>query len=214
MGSNTMTQNSGKSVLASLELLENGTQHAEFPERRQHNLGSSPERRQSGSLPDRRPHFQSGIAFSERIAGMLENSQMFKGFEWSQIETLSGYISLYRATPGAVLFREGDKGDFMCILLEGKLEIHKENIRHKDKTISTVLPGRSLGEMTIVDGEPRSATAVVVAPSVLAVLTQENFLILMREKPALSAKLLLKIAQFLSQRLRLTSGILVDYLEQ
>ena len=50
-------------------------------------------------------------------------------------------------------------------------------------------------------------------PSILAVLTQENFLQIMREKPALSAKLLLKIAQLLSQRLRLTSGILVDYLE-
>ena len=71
----------------------------------------------------------------------------------------------------------------------------------------------SLGEMTIVDGEPRSATAVAVASSTLAVLTQENFLLIMRDKPALSAKLLLKIAQLLSQRLRLTSGILVDYLE-
>jgi CRP-like cAMP-binding protein len=206
-----MTLNSG---ISSLELLENGTQHAVLPDRRQRNLGSNPEQRRSAAIPDHRPHFQSGVAFSERIAGMLENSQMFKGFEWSQIETLSGYIQLYRATPGAVLFREGDKGDFMCIVLEGKLEIHKEDNRHKDKTISTVLPGRSLGEMTIVDGEPRSATAVVVAPSVLAVLTQENFLTLMHEKPALSAKLLLKIAQFLSQRLRLTSGILVDYLEQ
>ncbi len=36
---------------------------------------------------------------------------------------------------------------------------------------------------------------------------------IMRDKPALSAKLLLKIAQLISQRLRLTSGILVDYLE-
>ncbi|MDP1997148.1 MAG: hypothetical protein Q8J90_08100, partial [Gallionella sp.] len=63
------------------------------------------------------------------------------------------------------------------------------------------------------DGEPRSATAVVIETSTLAVLTQENFLLIMRDKPALSAKLLLKIAQLLSQRLRLTSGILVDYLE-
>ena len=144
---------------------------------------------------------------------MLENAQMFKDLEWSQIEALSGYVQIYRAAPGAVLFREGDKGDFMCILLEGKLEVHKEDNQHVDKIVSTVFPGRSLGEMTIVDGEPRSATAVVVAPSTLAVLTQENFMQIMHDKPALSAKLLFKIAQLLSQRLRLTSGILVDYLE-
>jgi len=193
-----------ESSLASLELLEPGKLRIEFPERRQQALGATPERRQ-------RP--QSGKASSDRIAAMLENAQMFKELEWSQIVALSEYVQLYRAAPGAVLFREGDKGDFMCIVLEGKLEVHKEDNRHVDKTVATVFSGRSLGEMTIVDGEPRSATAVAVAPSTLAVLTQENFLLIMRDKPALSAKLLLKIAQLLSQRLRLASGILVDYLE-
>jgi CRP-like cAMP-binding protein len=101
----------------------------------------------------------------------------------------------------------------MCIVLEGKLEVRKEDTQRVDKTVSTVLPGRSLGEMTIVDGEPRSATAVVVQTSMLAVLTQQNFKRIMQEKPALSAKLLLEIARLLSQRLRMTSGILVDYLE-
>lgn len=144
---------------------------------------------------------------------MLEKAQMFKDLEWALIEALSGYVQIYRAPPGAVLFREGDKGDFMCVVLEGKLEVHKEDNRRIDKTVSTVFPGRSLGEMTIVDGEPRSATAVAVVQSTLAVLTQENFMLIMRDKPALSAKLLFKIAQLLSQRLRLTSGILVDYLE-
>ena len=208
-----MTQNSANAYLPSLELLENGTLHAEFPERREANRGTTLERRHNAPAPVQH-HFHSSILFSERIADLLGNSQMFKGFDWPQIETLAGYIQLYRAQPGSVLFHEGDKGDFMCIVLEGKLEIHKEDNRHKDKTISTVLPGRSLGEMTIVDGEPRSATAIVVSPSILAVMTQENFTLLLHEKPALCAKLLLKIAQFLSQRLRLTSGILVDYLEQ
>ena len=196
-----MALNSEKSSLDSLELLEPGKL---FPERRQQAAGASPDRRQ-------RP--ESGAASSDRIAAMLENAQMFKDLEWAQIEALSCYIQIYRAPPGAVLFREGDKGDFMCVVLEGKLEIHKEDNRRVDKTVTTVFPGRCLGEMTIVDGEPRSATAVAVAQSTLAVLTQENFSLIMRDKPALSAKLLFKIAQLLSQRLRLTSGVLVDYLE-
>lgn len=156
----------------------------------------------------------SGIASSDRIVAMLENAQMLRDFEWTQINALAAYVQLYRAAPGAVLFREGDRGDFMCIVLEGKLEVHKEDNQHIDKTVTTIFPGRSLGEMTIVDGEPRSATAVAIEPTTVAVLTQENFLLIMRDKPALSAKLLLKIARLLSQRLRLTSGILVDYLEE
>lgn len=155
----------------------------------------------------------SGIATSDRIASMLENAHMLKDLDWPQVVALASYIQLYRAAPGTVLFHEGDRGDFMCIVLEGKLEVRKEDAQHIDKTVSTVLPGRSLGEMTIVDGEPRSATAVVVQTSMLAVLTQMNFKRIMQEKPALSAKLLLEIARLLSQRLRMTSGILVDYLE-
>lgn len=200
-----MLLNPNNSLLESLELLDPEKLNAEFPERRQQSAGAAPERRQHPQKP-------SSAALA-RIAAMLEKAQMFKDLEWSLIESLSGYIQLYRAAPGGVLFREGDRGDFMCIVLQGKLEVHKENHQHIDKTVSTVLAGRSLGEMTIVDGEPRSATAVAIEPSVLAVLTQESFLQIMREKPALSAKLLLKIAQLLSQRLRLTSGILVDYLE-
>ena len=202
-----MTLNTNRSSLDSLELLGSDKLRSEFPERRELASGAdkSPERRQHPQRPNAAP--------PERISAMLEKTQMFKDLEWVQIEILAGYIQLYRAAPGAVLFREGERGDFMCIVLEGKLEIHKEDTQHVDKTVTTVSPGRSLGEMTIVDGEPRSATAVAIETSTLAVLTQENFLRIMREKPALSAKLLLKIAQLLSQRLRLASGILVDYLE-
>lgn len=196
-----MALNTEKSSLAGLELVEPGKQ---FPERRQQPLGAN---------PDRRQHAPSNTASSDRIAALLENAQMFKDLEWAQIKALADYVQIYRAAPGAVLFHEGDKGDFMCVVLEGKLEVHKEDNRRVEKTVTTIYPGRSLGEMTIVDGEPRSATAVAVAPSTLAVLTQENFMQIMRDKPALSAKLLLKIAQLISQRLRLTSGILVDYLE-
>src|SRR3989338_5048716 len=101
----------------------------------------------------------SGIATSDRIAAMLENAQMLRDFEWVQIKALSAYIQLYRAAPGAVLFREGERGDFMCIVLEGKLEVRKENNLHVDKTISAVLPGGSLGGKTIVEGGGRAATA-------------------------------------------------------
>lgn len=153
------------------------------------------------------------ISVSE-IRSLLDGAQMFKDFEWSQIEALSAYIELYRAKPGTVLFAEGDQGNFMCVVLKGRLDILKQDAQHDDKTVATVHAGRSLGEMALVDSEPRSASAVVREPSVLAVLTQENFIAITQDKPALAVKLLLRISQLLSQRLRLTSGILVDYLEK
>jgi CRP-like cAMP-binding protein len=150
----------------------------------------------------------------DEIRNTLDATQMFKDFEWAQIQALSQYIQLYRAVPGTVLFSEGDRGDFMCIVLQGRLDIHKQDMQHDDKRVASVYAGRSLGEMALVDGEVRSATAVVKEPSVLAVLTHDGFVEIIRDKPALAVKLLLKISQLISQRLRLTSGILVDYLEK
>lgn len=156
----------------------------------------------------------AGEISKDTLHNLLDNAQMFRNMEWTQIETLSSYIKLYRAKPGSVLFREGDKSDFMCIVLQGKLDITKQNNQLEDKSVATVLAGRSLGEMAMVDSEARSATALVLEPAILAVLTHESFMDIARDKPALGVKLLLKIAQLISQRLRHTSGVLVDFLEK
>lgn len=169
--------------------------------------------RQHASSSTLVPLGASEISMGE-ICTLLDGAQMLKDFEWPQIEALSTYIQLYRAAPGTVLFREGDHGGFMCIVLQGRLDIRKQDTLHDDKTVATVYAGRSLGEMAMVDSEPRSATAVVKDQAVLAVLTQEKFAEITLEKPALAVKLLLKIAQSISQRLRHTSGVLVDFLEK
>lgn len=153
------------------------------------------------------------ISMDEQSA-MLESTAMLKDFEWKQIETLSGYFHLYRAPAGTVLFREGDRSDFMCLVLQGKVEVSKEDAHHDSKTVAVVAAGRSLGEMAMVDHEPRSATARVTEEALLAVLTQQGFAALTRDKPTLAVQLLLKVAQLISQRLRHASGVLVDYLEK
>lgn len=154
-----------------------------------------------------------GPAFREALCNMIGSTQMFGDFEWHDIETLSSYMQAYKAGKGAILFREGEIGDFLCLIIEGKVDIVKGDIQQKMKTVASIGRGKTLGEMAIIDGEPRSATALATEPVVLAVLTSANFLRITNEKPALATKILLKIARLVSQRLRRTSGLLVDYLE-
>lgn len=168
---------------------------------------------QNTLFADLQPLGASEISLDE-MRTLLDGAQMFRDFEWAQIETLSTYLQLYRAASGAVLFREGGRGDFMCVVLQGKLDIRKQDSQHVDKSVATVYAGRSLGEMVMVDNEARSASAVIVEPALLAVLTKEKFALICQDKPVLAMKLLQKIAQLLSQRLRHTSGILVDYLDK
>ena len=154
-----------------------------------------------------------GDAYRDKIAALLERGYLFREFDWAQIATLAGYMGLYRAPPGTTIFREGDRGEYMCVLIEGQLEMHKEDSSGAKKVVATMTPGKTMGEMAMVDGEPRSATAIVSREAVLVVLTRENFTLLSHEKPALAMKIMFIIARMLSQRLRQTSGTLVDYIE-
>ena len=155
----------------------------------------------------------TGKAFQEELCGMIETTQMFRDFVWHDIETLSGYMQAYEASNETTLFREGEKGTYMCLIIRGKVAVYKEDHNNNKKIVATIGSGKTLGEMAIIDGEPRSATAIVSEPTTLTILTETNFLRIVNEKPALAAKILLKVARLLSQRLRQTSGQLVDYLE-
>jgi len=67
----------------------------------------------------------AGVISPGELRTMLDSAQMLRDFEWSQIEALSAYIQLYRAEPDVVLFHEGDQGSFMCIVLQGRLDIRQ-----------------------------------------------------------------------------------------
>ncbi|MBI3480148.1 MAG: cyclic nucleotide-binding domain-containing protein [Nitrosomonadales bacterium] len=157
----------------------------------------------------------AGEAYRDEIANLLENSgYLFREFEWAQIQMLAGYMGLYRAPKGATIFSEGDQGEYMCVLIEGQLEMYKEDSQGAQKIVAVMHHGKTIGEMAMVDGEPRSATAVVSKDVLLVMLTREKFLQISLEKPALATKMLLLVARMLSQRLRHTSGELVDFIEE
>jgi len=152
-------------------------------------------------------------AFRDELCTLISATQMFRDFEWRDIEALANYMQAYEASKGSTLFHEGDSGTFLCLIIKGTVDIYKEDHHNKDKIFATIGPGKTLGEMAIIDDEPRSATAIVAETTTLAILTKNNFLRIISEKPGLATKILLKVARLLSQRLRQTSGKLVDYLE-
>lgn len=155
----------------------------------------------------------TGPGFQRELCDMIGSTPMFSDFEWRDIEALAGYMRAYEAGSGTSLFHEGDAGHYMCLILDGKVDICKEDSHDQEKIVTSVGRGKTFGEMAIVDGEPRSASAITAEPTALAILTKTDFHRIVSEKPALATKILLKVARLLSQRLRLTSGQLVDYLE-
>ncbi|MGH8672650.1 MAG: cyclic nucleotide-binding domain-containing protein, partial [Burkholderiales bacterium] len=144
---------------------------------------------------------------------LLSEVELFNDFDRHEIESLSNYVQAYSAQPGCVVFEEGGAGNYMCVLLSGRVEVYKDNGTNPGVVVSTETRGRTIGEMALIDGERRSATCIVTEAATLALLTKDNFARITTERPAIAVKLLLKLSRLLSRRLRVVSGRLVDYLE-
>lgn len=149
---------------------------------------------------------------SEKLAEMLDQTRWAMDFSWDEIKKLSEYMRAYEIKSGEVIFREGDTDRYLGVLLKGSVEIYKRNLKNASNKIATVMAPQSLGEMSLLDGGARSGMAKVKTNVLLMALSRDDLNKLSEEVPALAYKLVLKIAQLLSQRLRQTSGQLVDFL--
>ena len=151
-------------------------------------------------------------AYGHALIDMLDGAALFSGFEWSELEVLARYTSAFEADTGHMLFREGDPGDRLYILVSGRIETYKQDeVRHR-AVIATDGAGKSVGEMALIDGEPRSASCVVRQPSILIALGRDSFAKLAKSHPAIAFRVLSRVARLISRRLRATSGRLVEYM--
>ena len=117
-----------------------------------------------------------------------------------------------RFKAGEILFREGDKGDFVFFVVDGKLDVLKTSKTSEDAVLATIGKGRSIGEMTIVDDYPRSATVKTQTDVSLLILTRDDFEHILNEYPQIGIKVLKGLTRQVSLNLRKTSSRLAEYM--
>jgi CRP-like cAMP-binding protein len=94
-----------------------------------------------------------------------------------------------RLAPGDVLFREGERGDAMFVLLEGTMDIMVG-----DKVIENSRRGAIIGEMALIDQSPRGATAIAHDPARLARVDQRRFHFLIQQNPFFATHVMKELA--------------------
>ncbi len=154
----------------------------------------------------------AGAAFKEQICEMIADSRLFMDLDWNDIEAMANYVQCYEVSAGTIIFKEGDPGSYMCLLVKGEVEVFKYDEQGKPHRIVQISRGRTVGEMSIIDGEPRSATCIASQASVILLLTKDSYARMIHDKPVLAVHILSRIAKLVSQRLRGASGQLVEYL--
>ncbi|MBX9633323.1 MAG: cyclic nucleotide-binding domain-containing protein [Burkholderiales bacterium] len=159
-------------------------------------------------------HIGEGTVLAQQIFDMIGHSKFFSDFTRSDIQMLAKSMEIYRAEPGQTIIREGDVDDYMMLIIQGRVEIVKKDRNAMLQPMTSVGPGATLGEMSMIDGEPRFATCTAVDPTTFAVLTRDAMVKIILEEPSLGAKILIKLVTLLSARLRQTSSNLLHYMER
>lgn len=155
-----------------------------------------------------------GSAAAQKIFAMIGHSRFFSDFTRSDIEMLASAMTIYRAEAEQTLIREGDIDDYMLLIIEGRVEIVKQDRQGRRQGMTSVGPGATLGEMSMIDGEPRFATCSALETTTFAALSRDGMVRIILEEPSLGAKILIKLVTMLSGRLRQTSHSLLQFMER
>jgi CRP-like cAMP-binding protein len=141
---------------------------------------------------------------AQSIKGLFPKLEVFDFLEASDYDVIEPYMFRYEYEAGKYVFKEGTHGGYMFFVVHGEAEVTKM-VENKKVFIARIGPGRSLGEMSLLDGHTRSASVRATSNLTLIVLKREDFSRLMTEHPVTANRVVVGIASLLSRSLRNTT---------
>ena len=141
----------------------------------------------------------------ERAAELLTAPNALVHLALDEARVVVSYMTPRLIAADTTFIREGDAEDdgFMALVLDGEVVVESVTVsRTEPLTIKVLGPGSLVGEVGLVDREPRSASCTVSTDVLCAILTRDALQALIEASPAIGAKLLLAIAANLAERLR------------
>ena len=132
----------------------------------------------------------SGSAVRQQGEVELEGISILEGCSQRQLQGVARIARVFEAPAGTVLTRMGDPGDEFFLILDGSVSVDVSAGRPV-----SLRPGAFFGEMSLLDGGPRSATVVTDTPARLLVVNRGDFSVLRREVPELTQILLVTLSR-------------------
>ncbi len=131
----------------------------------------------------------------------LQKATLFSGLTEEQLQTVASICTRKAYRSGTVLFREREPGATFYIVITGSVKIYTSSASGEEKILSVFQSGDSFGELSLIDGKPRSASAQTLEDSILFSLHGQEFIDVLRNNFDIS----MAIMRELSNRLRDTN---------
>ncbi len=135
----------------------------------------------------------------------LSKVELFRGLAPHGLERVASIASEESHGLGHTLFREGEVGDKLYVILEGKVRISRQIAGMGEEALAVLGKGSAFGEMALIDDVPRSADAIVHERVRLLVISKEAMQDLLFIHKELAYEILWNIVRILSSRLRETN---------
>jgi CRP-like cAMP-binding protein len=152
------------------------------------------------ALPPERP-----LSAAAQAAEMLRAPTALMRLSPAQAHAVVAYMRPHVVQEGTVILREGDTDhtDHMLLIIRGEVTVETvEANRHSPRTLTVLGPGSLIGELSLFDGEARSATCTATTRVHGAILTRQDLEDLTEQDPATAARLMTAIGHRLAERLR------------
>jgi CRP-like cAMP-binding protein len=136
------------------------------------------------------------------VRTVLERNLLFRGLASATLDQIARLCVRRSYEPDAVIFSQSDPGDALFGVVTGRVRISASSAGGREVFLNIMEPGDTFGEIALLDGRPRTASASAMAASELIIVTREQFLGLLARDPVLTDHLL----KLLCGRLRWVSG--------
>ena len=136
----------------------------------------------------------------------VRKAPLFSALDDEASATLRESMLPVKVSKGNTLFKEGDAGDRLYVVVEGKLKLGTTSADGRENLLSILGPGEMFGELSLFDPGPRTATATAVTDSRLLSLSNDKVIGWVTQHPQVSLQLLGRLAQ----RLRRSNEVLAD----
>ena len=140
----------------------------------------------------------------------LKHVELFSLLNDGEIESIIDFFRIIQVDELEALFRQGDEGHELYIVRSGRIRVSITLHDGREKDITEFLPGDFFGEMSIFENAPRSATCYASEPSSLYALRDRDFYRLMGDSPSLATKIMFRMSNITTRRLRSTGEFLSD----
>jgi len=129
------------------------------------------------------------------VTDLLRNLPLFRGLAADELAALARLMAPRTAKKEETILAELEPGDSLFVIAAGKVKVSLIGESGREVILSVLGPGEFFGEMSLLDGEPRTATAVTLAPTQVLMLTTTDFTRVLESMPSVDRKLLTVLAK-------------------